>query len=83
MASELSKETVMAWRAFAQTKAFADGIQHLQEERKISVKGKDATALIQEGLTWGSYMEALQDLTDVLSNIPKAEKSAEDSGLES
>ncbi len=72
----------MAWRQFTRTKEFEAGITHLLVERKLSVRGKDGGSIIQEGLQWGAYVEALQDLTDVLSHIQKAEKSTEDDGLE-
>lgn len=72
----------MAWRAFVQSKAFAEGIDLLRQLRTPSVRGKNAVELLEAAGKWGAYFEALDDLTDVLSNISKEEKSAEDSGLE-
>lgn len=82
MASELSKKTVMAWRAFVQTPEFAAGLTHLKELRTPSVRGKTAVELLEAAGKWGAYFEALDDLTDVIAHVPTADKSAEDSGLE-
>ncbi len=72
----------MAWRQFVQTPEFAEGLLHLKQLHTPSVRGKTAIELLEAAGKWGAYFEALDDLTDILANIPQAEKSAEDSGLE-
>lgn len=82
MADELSKKTIMAWRAFTATNEFRAGIEHLKEEAAPKVTGKTPVELLDTAMKWGAYIEALNDLTKILCEIPKAEESAEDSGLQ-
>jgi len=82
MAAELSKKTIMAWRAFTATAEFRSGVDYLKEVQAPKVRGGTALELMEAGLKWGAYFEALNDLTEILCDIPKAEESAEDPGLE-
>ena len=82
MAEELPRKTIMAWRAFTSTTEFREGIEHLKTSHAPSVKGKTALELMEAGLKWGAYFEALNDLIDVLSSVPKENDSAETPGLE-
>jgi len=82
MAVELSRKTIMAWRAFAATNEFGAGITFLKESQAPSVKGKTAIEMMEAAMKWGAYFEALNDLTEILCEIPKTEESAEDPGLE-
>lgn len=82
MAEELSKKVVMSWRAFTATPEFTTGINHLKESHAPSVKGKTALELMEAGLKWGAYFEALNDITDVLCKVEQETESIEDKGLE-
>ena len=81
MAQELSKETIMVWRQLTTKTAFFDGINYLRRECAPKRTGTDIASLIEHTHKWGGYQEALDDLVDVLTNIPKAEKSIDEPNL--
>lgn len=72
----------MSWRTFTATPEFKTGIDYLKEIHAPSVKGKTALELMEAGLKWGAYIEALNDITDVLCKIEQAQDSIEEKGLE-
>jgi hypothetical protein len=81
MARELSKDTIMVWRQFTTKEAFHDGINYLRRECAPKRVGNDVPAMIEHAAKWSAYQEALDDLVDVLTNIPKAEKSIDEPNL--
>jgi hypothetical protein len=82
MAEQLPRDVVIKWRAFAATPEFTTGINYLKETQAPSVKGKSPQELMEAGLKWGAYFEALNDIMDVLCKIEQAPDSLEDKGLE-
>jgi hypothetical protein len=78
---ELRRDTLIAWRAFAGTAAFTDGVRFLREKTAPSVAGKSAVVLLELSLKWGGYQQALNDLTEVLCFIEKPKDSLEEPPL--
>lgn len=72
----------MAWRAFTATPEFRQGVDFLKENQSPKVAGKTSLELMETALKWGAYIEALNDITEILCEIQKPSDSAEDAGLE-
>lgn len=81
MVKELSNKTIMAWRQFSATEAFEEGVQYLRREGAPKRKGTDVPAMLEHASAWGAYQEALDDLSDMLTQVPKVEKSLDEPPL--
>lgn len=71
----------MGWRQFSAKEAFLDGIQFLRRDCAPKKTGTDIAALIEHTHKWQGYQEALDDITDILTNIPKTEKTLDEAPL--
>lgn len=67
----LPRKTIIAWRNFAQTADFQRGIDWLRHSQAPRVTGADEVEILKSALGWGAYMQALEDVEDKLTTIPK------------
>lgn len=77
----LSHKTIQAWRDFAGTTEFQAGIDYLRHNEAPKCGGNDEVTLLKSALSWGSYHQALTDIEDKLTEIPKLDRSPEEPGL--
>lgn len=80
LTQELPRKTIMAWRDFAGTYEFIQGIDWLRHNRKRA-SGTTPTELIESAVGWSNYMDALDDVQDVLTELPKPAANLEEPGL--
>jgi len=78
---DLTRETVMAWRRFAQTKEFSQGMEWLRQHGAPSIDAEGDIATVKAAAAWKSYMGALKDVEEKLTFIKAADKSSEQPGL--
>lgn len=82
LTEELDPKVVRSWRAFAETPHFQLGIDWLRHNRAPKVGGTEAE-MLKNSLSWSAYMQALEDIQDTLTNIPKKEDSLDEKPLNS
>ena len=82
MALELDKDTVIKWRQFTGTKHFDEGIAFLRSQHAPKRTGTDIPAMIEHAAKWSAYMEALDDLTDVICHVENKQKDLDEGPLE-
>lgn len=82
LTEELDRKTIIAWRAFAQTGPFQEGIDWLRHNRAPKVGGTEAE-MLKSAISWSAYMQALEDIQDKLTEIPKKEESLDEKPLNS
>jgi len=78
---ELSRKHVQEWRNFAMSAAFAAGIDHLRHNHAPRLGVADAGEMLKNAFAWQAYQQALSDIEDVLTALPKKEQSIEQPGL--
>jgi hypothetical protein len=79
--TELSRKTVQSWRNFAMDSAFQTGIDHLRHNHAPRLGVADAGEMLKNAFAWQAYQQALSDVEDVLTALPKKEQSIEQPGL--
>lgn len=77
----LPKEVIMEWRKFAGTSAFQLGIDWLRHNR-VTEAGDGDMQLVKAAAKWKGYMEALDDVQDTLTSLPKKVVDIDEPGLE-
>lgn len=82
LTEELDRKVIIAWRSWAQLPEFQAGIDWLRHNRK-RVSGGTPAELLEAALAWGSYMDALDDVQDKLTDIPKKEENLDEKPLNS
>lgn len=80
LTEELDVKVIRAWRRFAETPEFQLGVDWLRHNRP-RVSGSDAGALMSSSIGWSHYMDALDDIQDKLTDIPKKETSLDEPPL--
>lgn len=80
LTEELDPKTVRAWRSFAESIHFQAGIDWLRHNRK-RVTGPTPGDLIESAISWAGYMDALDDIQDKLTEIPKKDASLDEPPL--
>lgn len=78
---ELPKKTVIAWRQFAGTEAFDDGINHLLRIHAPRARGTTVVEVTEAALKWAGYMEALEDVQNTLTSLPEPAKTIDETPL--
>ncbi len=71
----------MEWRKFMGTPAAQVGIDFLRHNHAPRCDGKTDVELLRNALGWGAYQQALKDIEDVLTELPKKEVSLEEPPL--
>lgn len=79
---ELDRKTVNAWRAFAATAEFEDGIKWLEAHHAPRINKTSMPEMTESTIGRAHYLTALDDVKDRLTNISKPEKDAEEPLLE-
>lgn len=82
LTEELDPKTVRAWRSFAESAAFQQGIDWLRHNRPTE-SGDSDMQLVRTAAKWRGYMDALDDIQDKLTAIPKKEESLDEKPLNS
>jgi hypothetical protein len=79
---ELPRKVVTAWRAFAATSEFQQGIDWLRHNKAPKMSGGNEAEMLKAALGWNAYMQALTDVEDALTYIEKEQPSAEQPPLQ-
>ncbi len=80
LTEELDVKVIREWRRFAETDAFQQGIDWLRHNRSAG-SGETDLQLVRDAAKWKGYMDALDDLQDKLTDIPKKEESLDEKPL--
>ncbi len=81
---ELPRKVIQSWRDFVGDPAFTMGIEYLRHNHAPSISSGTAVEKFEAAVAWNAYQKALNDLEEVLTEIPKPaepldEKSLQDS----
>lgn len=81
LTEELDRKTVIAWRNFAATDHFINGLDWLRHNKAPAASGSNEIELLKAALAWGSYMKALEDVQDVLTALPEQKESSDEPSI--
>ncbi len=81
LTTELSRKHVQEWRNFAMSAAFAAGIDHLRHNHAPRIGVTEPGEMLKNAFAWQAYQQALNDVENVLTSLPKKEQSIEQPGL--
>ena len=76
--ADLPKKTIQAWRNFAATVPFDEGLTHLMVEYSPQIQGKTAEEMLRCACEFAGYMKAIKDVRDRLTFIQEAPESMDD-----
>lgn len=81
LTEELDRKTIIAWRSFAQSQPFQQGIDWLRHNRAPATTGATEVDLLKSALAWSAYMKALDDVQDVLTELPGIKESQDEPSI--
>ena len=78
----LSKDVTQAWRRHIGSPQGQFGIDWLRQNRAPSATGASSAEMLEAALRWRGYMDALNDIEDILTETKQAPVSLEGPPLE-
>lgn len=79
--TELSRKAIQFWRDAAGSPFFMEGLTHLRHNHAPVLSGTTEADLLKSALGWKAYMQALADIEDVLTALPKNNESLDEPSL--
>lgn len=80
----MTKKNITAWRDFIATEHFKAGIEHLRKNYCPNIRTKGTQVeLVESCLSHAAYLQALNDVTEVLPLYPEKSETQQDDTLQS
>lgn len=79
--TELPRKVVQDWRNFAMSPSFQSGIDYLRHNHAPRLGIASEGEMLKNAFAWQAYQQALSDIEDTLTALPKKEQSIEQPGL--
>jgi hypothetical protein len=77
----LPKEIVMAWRRHLGTSEGQYGVDWLRHNYRRNTEPATDALMIREAARWQGYMDALDDVQDLLTRLPQSPRSLEEPSI--
>ena len=78
---ELPRNVVLAWRKFLETNEAQVGIEWLRQREAPKIDKSSTPAMIESAVAITTHHDILNKIGEVLTALPKNERSTDDPGL--
>ena len=79
----LSRQATQWWRNAAQRPEFTEGLLYLRVTAAQNIKADTEGDLLKSAIAFGGYQQAISDIEDKLTFIPKQERTIDEPPLNS
>lgn len=79
--SELPRKVIQDWRDWVGGAACTVGIDYLRHHKAPSISGGTPVEKFEAAIAWNAYQQALNDVENVLTELPKAAATLDEPSL--